>query len=348
MTTDRRLTLLGTAVVLVVGAVVALRTVETDQFVASVRTADPAVLILAMVVYALSWPLRGRRYDDILAAMGQRCGTVFTTGIVFVSQTANLVVPARAGDGLRAYLLNAHREITYAKGAASLTVERLFDLLALVGLGALALGWLAVTGDAGWLGETRSFLGPAALAGGLGFIMSALIVALARHDGDVAGWLRRRVDGPKLRRLLDAIIRFGRDLEAVATTPRALIAVGASSLCLWALDVLTAVLVLWAVAGPAGMGVVEFLAVGTLAVTVGNLAKVLPLSQGGIGLYEAAFTALVVAISPVGSGVALAAAILDHALKNAVTALGGAGASLAFNVSLRAAPSDHDAEPADF
>jgi uncharacterized membrane protein YbhN (UPF0104 family) len=75
------------------------------------------------------------------------------------------------------------------------------------------------------------------------------------------------------------------------------------------------------------------LAVGTLAVTVGNLAKVLPLSQGGIGLYEAAFTALVVAVSPVAGATALAAAIVDHALKNGVTVVGGAASALVLNLS---------------
>jgi len=73
--------------------------------------------------------------------------------------------------------------------------------------------------------------------------------------------------------------------------------------------------------------------VGTLAVAVGNLAKVLPLSQGGIGLYEAAFTTLVAAVSPVGAATALAVAVLDHALKNLVTVAGGTAAALALNLS---------------
>ena len=346
--TRGRVSLLGTVLVLVVGGFVALRTVDTGQLADAVRNADPLLLAAGAAVYALSWPLRGRRYDDILAAMGGRCGTVFTTGAVFVSQTANLVVPARGGDALRAYLLNSRREVPYSKGAASLTVERLFDLLALLALGSLALAGLALTGNAGSLTGAADFLLPAALVGGIGVAASALVVGVARYDPGIGAPIRSRLDGPRIRKLVDAAVRFGRDVRALAENPRAVGVVGTGSLLIWLLDVVTAVLVLAAVTGSAGMGTVDFLAVGTLAVTVGNLAKVLPLSQGGIGLYEAAFTALVVAVSPIAAGPALAAAVLDHALKTATTVVGGPAAALALNVSPTTAPAEPETEPVDF
>ncbi|OYR74699.1 TIGR00374 family protein, partial [Halorubrum ezzemoulense] len=77
----------------------------------------------------------------------------------------------------------------------------------------------------------------------------------------------------------------------------------------------------------------------------GNLAKVLPLSQGGIGLYEAAFTGIVVATTPIAPEVALAAAVLDHALKNGVTLAGGAAAAAPFDLSVTGAPDESEREP---
>ena len=68
--------------------------------------------------------------------------------------------------------------------------------------------------------------------------------------------------------------------------------------------------------------------------SVGNLAKVLPLSPGGIGLYEGAFTLIVVALTSVPAAVALTAAVIDHAVKNVVTVVGGVASTLLFNVSL--------------
>ena len=75
-------------------------------------------------------------------------------------------------------------------------------------------------------------------------------------------------------------------------------------------------------------------ATGFFAVSVGNLAKVLPLSPGGIGLYEGAFTLLVVVLTPVAAPAALAIALVDHAVKNAVTVVGGVASMLLLNVSL--------------
>ena len=73
------------------------------------------------------------------------------------------------------------------------------------------------------------------------------------------------------------------------------------------------------------------------AVSVGNLAKVIPLTPGGIGLYEGAFTLLVAGLTPVTGAVAFGAAIVDHFLKNVVTIVGGVISMLALNVSLTTA-----------
>lgn len=71
----------------------------------------------------------GRRYGDILAELGYREDVWFLTGAVFISQTGNLVIPARAGDAIRAYVVKARRSVPYTTGFASLAVERVFDLL---------------------------------------------------------------------------------------------------------------------------------------------------------------------------------------------------------------------------
>ena len=323
-------TLLGTVLVVAVGGVLAARAVDIGQAVEAVRTADPGVLALATTVYLVSWPLRGHRYGDVLAVVGHRCGTGFLTAAVFVSQTVNLVVPARAGDGVRAYLLNTRRGIPYTTGVSSLAVERLFDLLSLAALGTVALAALAFAGGHTPVGGR--FLAGAGVVGLAGVLAAGTVVAVAHSNRRPGAWLRERVRRPRPRAVVDAVTGVGADLRVVATDGRTLLRVAAGSLAIWAVDVFTAVLVLVALVD-VSLSLATLAAVGTLAVTVGNLAKVLPLSQGGIGLYEAAFTALVVAVSPVGAATALAAAILDHTLKNLVTVAGGTTAALALNLS---------------
>jgi hypothetical protein len=129
--------------------------------------------------------------------------------------------------------------------------------------------------------------------------------------------------------------RFVGDVQTVATDRATFLLVGASSLAIWSLDVATAVIVLGAFDVSVSPG--TLVVVGVFAVSVGNLAKVLPLSPGGIGLYEGAFTVLVVGLTPIGAGTALAAAIVDHAVKNALTIAGGVVSMGTLNVSLTTA-----------
>jgi uncharacterized protein (TIRG00374 family) len=142
------------------------------------------------------------------------------------------------------------------------------------------------------------------------------------------------------------IEQFVGDIQRVAGDRAAFARVGASSVVIWSLDVVTALAVFAAfepdlVAAQPGLVV----AVGFFAVSVGNLAKVLPLSPGGVGLYEGAFTLLVVGLTPVGAGAALGIAIVDHAVKNVVTLIGGIASTLLLNVSLtRAVEESADVE----
>jgi hypothetical protein len=313
----------------IAGIAFVVRAVDIGETITLVAEADPVLLGAALALYLLSWPLRGRRYGDVLAAMDRRFGVGYLTSIVFVSQTANLVVPARGGDGVRAYLLKERHSTPYSVGVASLAVERAFDLLAITALGGAAFAWLffddwTVISDGTTAGTTVAIgIGSAVT------VLSVLTVGFARSNLTLGPAIRRRIEHPRLAWLVDAGVRFGANVRVVARSPRAVATVSLGSLAVWALDVLTAVAVLAALGG-GGLSGWGLLAVGTLAVSVGNLAKVLPLSQGGIGLYEAAFTGLVVGIAPVGLETAITAAILDHALKNVVTLAGGSVATIGF------------------
>lgn len=328
------LPLAGTVLIVFVGGVVAARTLDVSRVVEMGRDADPLLLVAAVVVYLCSWPIRARRYDRVLTAMNRRCGFRFLFAAIFVSQSVNLVVPARAGDGVRAYLVKDRRDVPYPIGVASLAIERTVDLLAITVLGGIAIGWLLLTG---WSGPRPGTVGvPVIGAIGvaiLGLTLTIAAVAIARRDRALSASLRNRVTGRRRSRIVEALLEFLTGVRVVAKSPRTVGTIGLESLGVWAIDVLTAVLVLAALGGGTGSPGWLLLVVGTLAVSLGNLAKVLPLSQGGIGLYEVAFTAVVVGFAPVALGTALAAAILDHAVKNGVTLVGGGIGAIVLNVT---------------
>jgi len=322
---------------------------DPQAVLTELQGADRRLVALAGAVYLLSWPLRGARYRDILAELGYRERLGFLTGAVFISQTGNLVFPARAGDAVRAYVVKARRDIPYPTGFASLAVERVFDLLTITVLGGTVLVGFVLTGATDQVVSTVSEGVPGvdprsaqiALAVATGVAAAAVlavaaIVVSARREGNL---VRRVVTGVSSDSYADYVAsvleRFVTDVQTVAADRGAFARVGASSLAIWVLDVVTAVLVLAAFHVP--LATPTLVAIGFFAVSVGNLAKVLPLSPGGIGLYEAAFTLLVAGLTPVTGPTAFGAAVLDHAVKNLVTVAGGVVSMLALNVSLTSA-----------
>ena len=309
----------------------------------------PELLVAAALVYVLSWPLRGLRYRDILRRLGYTERIGFLTGAVFISQTGNLVFPARAGDAVRAYVVKARRSIPYPTGFASLAVERVFDLLTIAALAGTVLVGFAATGslsgaelptptggNADFVSSGRTALLVAAGVGGAAILAVLVIVLSARSDRNfVRAGIARLSNDSYADYVAGVVEQFAGDVQTVASDRRAFASVGASSLLIWSLDVATAVIVL--AAFDVGLTVATLVTVGFFAVSVGNLAKVLPLSPGGIGLYEGAFTLLVVAFTPISVATALAAAVVDHAIKNLVTIVGGLGSMAWLNVSLTTA-----------
>ena len=365
----RRVTLTGGTVLVVVALALMTLYLDPDAVLDAIVGADPVLVAVAGLIYVVSWPLRGVRYRDILAELGYRERVGFLTGAIFISQTGNLVFPARAGDAVRAYVVKARRSIPYPTGFASLAVERVFDLLSITVLAGSVLIGLVATGGVGDVasaiaadvgtisigGETvdpagaaRTAIRVAAFVGALAVLAVGVIVASARRDTDLIHRAVTAISDDSYADYVSGVIgQFVGDIQAVAGDRGAFARVGVSSLLVWIVDVVTALAVFAAFGVDLTAAVV---AVGFFAVSVGNLAKVLPLSPGGLGLYEGAFTLIVVGLTadPVLTPyVALAIAIVDHAVKNAVTIAGGVASTLLLNVSLTTAVEEASEAEAD-
>ena len=341
---NKWVTLGASALLVLVAFLLSTLYIDYGAVVDRISDADPTLIAVAAVVYALSWPLRGLRYRDILAELGYTEKLGFLTGAVFISQTGNLVFPARLGDGVRAYVVKARRGIPYPSGFASLAAERVFDLLTITVLAGIVLLGYAATGDlarvaASVTGASRSGQYAVLVAVGIALVAIAAVAGIvlsARSDRNRIRGLVERVSSDSYADYVAGVLeRFVGDVQQVGGDPKAFTRVGATSLAIWTFDVITAVFVL--AAFDTGLETATLVTICFFAVSVGNLAKVLPLSPGGVGLYEAAFTLLVAGLTPVTASVALGAAIVDHFLKNVVTMLGGGVSMLALNVSLTTA-----------
>lgn len=316
---------------------------EFSQLLEALKTANPTLLLAASAVYALSLPIRGYRYQQVLDRFDVHEGVWFLTGAVCISQTANFVVPARTGDAVRAYIMKARRGVSYSTGFASLAIERLFDLSIITVLAGMGLLGVVVNGNA-TLSELARITSTSRTSGRFGIVVAGTIgviallgmvaiIVTARRDVSLTSRLTERLgSGHYADAVADVITRFGRDIQLIGRQPAIIPEVGSTSLTIWGIDVLTALLVLLAYG--VSVPLETLLAVGFLAICVGNLAKILPLTPGGIGLYEGVFAVLFITLTPVTWSIALSAAIVDHVIKNGLTVLSGLISTVKLNMSL--------------
>ena len=265
-----------------------------DDLVVALEHIVWGYLALAIAVCLFAWLLRGLRYKIILSGIGIHCSFLFSTGCIFVSQTANLIVPARLGDMVRVFMLKHEYGASISQGISSIVVERVFDIVTVALLGAVSLLFVFnVPDEFFWLIILTLVLG------------AGFFIFLSISDRFVS---KNRYIGILLA-MLDQI-------RQVSLSVKSIFALSTSSIVIWLLDVFVCLLVAMM------FGVSIPFAVVTLAIVVGNLVKAIPLTPGGVGTYELAVAAILTA-SGVEPAVATLIAVIDHLIKNLVTLGGG-------------------------
>lgn len=290
----RKISAVVASTLIAVGIILFMLFRVKDDLIVALEHIVWGYLVLAVVVCLLAWLLRGLRYKVILSGIGIRCSFLFSTGCIFISQTANLIVPARLGDLVRVFILKQQYGAGVSEGISSIVVERVFDIVMVALLGAVSLLFVFnVPDEFFWLIILTLVLG----AGFFIFIaISNRFVSKNRYIGILLA-------------MLDQI-------RQVSLSVKSIFALSTSSIVIWLLDVFVCLLVAMM------FGVSIPFAVVTLAIVVGNLVKAIPLTPGGVGTYELAVAAILTA-SGVEPAVATLIAVIDHLIKNLVTLGGG-------------------------
>ena len=265
-----------------------------DDLVVALEHIVWGYLALAIAVCLFAWLLRGLRYKIILSGIGIHCSFLFSTGCIFVSQTANLIVPARLGDMVRVFMLKHEYGASISQGISSIVVERVFDIVTVALLGAVSLLFvLNVPDEFFWLIILTLVLGA-------GFFIFLLISDRFVSKNRYIGILLAMLD----------------QIRQVALSVKSVFVLSTSSIIIWLFDVFVCLLVAMM------FGVTIPFAVVMLAIVVGNLVKAVPLTPGGVGTYELAVAAILTAAG-VEPAVATLVAVIDHLIKNLVTLGGG-------------------------
>jgi uncharacterized membrane protein YbhN (UPF0104 family) len=245
-----------------------------------VAQANWTILSAAVLIHYSSFALRGHRWQLLLASLGYRLPYVYTTSLLLAGWFTSALLPARAGDLLRVGALRLdsqrHRPVPVASSLSSIVLERVLDILAILGLGS-AIGFVLLRDQLpGWL--LASYLAGMALLLGFG---AGLVLA-----PPLLKWMRGLWQHRYWQSALDFLAHFVAGLRTLFGQPAAALLVIVESLAIWLCDALVLWLVVLSLEAPLSLPAAAF-----VALTVDVIAAV-PLTPGGVGQIDAAFAGL--------------------------------------------------------
>ena len=103
--------------------------------------ANPALVLMAFIVFYLGFPLRGYRWERLLRETGFIIGLRNSVEILYISWFVNCVVPAKLGDVYRAYLLKMNSPASLSRTFGTVFIERILDIFAIAIFGLAAGFW---------------------------------------------------------------------------------------------------------------------------------------------------------------------------------------------------------------
>ncbi len=284
-----------------------LRGADLAQVWSEMRHASLGLLVAAMLVNLATYPIRVVRWRYLLRPVGRVAFEPALTATM-IGFGASVVLPARAGEFLRPYVLARREGVSGTAAFATVVLERVLDLLAvLLLLGVFLLGVDAQHGPFA-ADALRSVRIGGAVAALTALALLVLLGVLAGHPDWLARatrWVERCVPSTT-GRLSPLVERFTLGLATVRQPGRLLVAVGLS-VPLW----MTIAAGIWLAALAFNMTVpysgsfliVAFLVIGVAVPT-----------PGAIGGFHAAFQVAVTSFYGVPDDRAVGGAIVLHAL----------------------------------
>jgi glycosyltransferase 2 family protein len=237
--------------------------------------ADWGWVVLASVVVVVSTFLKAVRWKTLF--LPRRITLRRAWSVYMIGQMLNAVLPARAGDASRIYLIGGEGGASRAAAFSTLVVEKVVDLLMLALAYMVVAVWLSRTsvGLPDWLREAGAVLVPVAALG----LMGLLLIA---QFGQPVWHLLRKALGPLPERWRErADSAAGQAIGAMQAFPHGQTRgqVWGLSLVIWVLMIVPNLLVLEAF----GLRLGPWVALLLLVVLMSGVAA--PRLPGNIGVY---------------------------------------------------------------
>jgi uncharacterized protein (TIRG00374 family) len=152
----------------------ALKDIDFGQVVAALRGSDLTLWALCTLCSQLIFPLRARRWRTILDPVAPNLPFSPLWRATAIGMMANNVLPARAGELVRVFVLVRERkDVPWSAALASLAVDRVFDALCVVLL--IVVAMLAPDFPSGFMLQGRSVQSVAVV---MGLVVAAAFAGL--------------------------------------------------------------------------------------------------------------------------------------------------------------------------
>lgn len=109
----------------------AFREADAGALAAGLRTADLADIFLAVAPLYLGYAVRTLLWQKIIS-VSKKVDFFSAFSSLIIGFFANNVLPGRAGEFIRAYILGAREDMRTTFVLGTITVERLFDVITLL------------------------------------------------------------------------------------------------------------------------------------------------------------------------------------------------------------------------
>jgi uncharacterized protein (TIRG00374 family) len=296
--------LLGIIISVALGLLM-LSQVEFDRLGMALQSARYQFLVLAAVIQVLTHLVRVWRWRYLIEPV-KAVSPVSLLSATCIGFMANMVLPAHAGEVVRAYMLSRKEQVSTMASLGTIVVERMADLMSVVLMVLLVVTAPGLPATDGPLAEGLKIGGY--LTAGVGVVLMGALWYLQANTAQMLrflGYYLRFLPASWRSRLLDALTAFASGLYALRQG-RHLVVVLGLSLLLWSLIAFCNLLVFWAFD-------VQLPIVAAFFILVIQILSVsVPSAPGYIGTFHAAVVAGL-AVFHVTQELALSIAIMMHA-----------------------------------
>ena len=295
-----------------------LRGADLGQVWSEIQNGRVGLLVLAVGITLMTYVFRALRWQYLLRPLGRPpFSAVFRTTVIGFA--VSTLLPARAGEVVRPYLLARRAGFSATSAFATIIVERVLDLITVLLLFGFYLAFYTPAVSAEHSAtftalKSGGMLAAVASVAGLAFMM-----LVAGHPEKLAAWALRveRVLPAKFAAAMAQFVRTFLEGLAVVRQPARLVVAGLLSLPLW----LSIALGIWATSQAFHIDMIYPGAFLMMAVLVVGVAVPTP---GSVGGFHKAYQIGAVAFFGVANDKAVGAALVLHAISFVPVTIGGA------------------------